>query len=82
MTQKKYKDSFCRPIVTSYGQRLAGGAARNYRIGQFDDGLDEIIADAISAVHVKLESKVAAKQVIAQAARSSANRSRTGAIAD
>lgn len=74
MKQKKYKDSFCQPIVTDYGQRLAGGAARNYLIGQFEDGLDELIGNAISAVHVELQSKLAAKQAIAHAAHSSAKR--------
>lgn len=63
MTQKKYKDSFCRPIVTDEGTKLAGGAARNYRIGQFEDGLDEIIAEAIQSVHERLFDRMADKHM-------------------
>ncbi|PRE06059.1 hypothetical protein [Burkholderia multivorans] len=61
MKQKKYKDSFCRPIVTNEGTKLAGGAARNYRIGQFEDGLDEIIAEAIQSVHERLFDRMTEK---------------------
>ncbi|EDT03475.1 hypothetical protein BamIOP4010DRAFT_3004 [Burkholderia ambifaria IOP40-10] len=63
MTQKKYKDSFCRPIVTDQGTKLAGGAARNYRIGQFEDGLDEIIAEAIQSVHERLFDRMSEKHL-------------------
>ncbi|MDN7742092.1 hypothetical protein [Burkholderia gladioli] len=66
MKKKQYKDSFCRPIVTDKGTKIAGGSARNYRIAQFDDGIDEIIemasAAAARTVHEALFDRMAEKQ--------------------
>ncbi|MBV6273235.1 hypothetical protein KVP09_09970 [Alcaligenaceae bacterium CGII-47] len=42
---KKYKDSFCTPAELPDGRVIAGGAARNYRIGQYEHGLDDIIQE-------------------------------------
>jgi len=40
---KKYSDSFCKPIITQNGQKLAGAAAREHLIKQ-NGGIDNMLS--------------------------------------
>lgn len=38
-------DSWCKPVVAKSGNRVSGGAARQVRIANYDNGMDDIIKE-------------------------------------
>ena len=70
---KRYKDSWCKPIVTRTGQPIAGGAARNYLIGLYPNGIDDVIERAgKAAVRIAFDdmrSKLDVDRMVGKATR-------------
>lgn len=72
---KKYKDSWCRPVTTREGTRIAGGAARNYLLGLYANGIDDVInrasAAAARSVLDDMRSKLDVDLLLTRATRAS-----------
>lgn len=49
-------DSWCKPVIAKTGNRVSGGAARNVRIADYENGMDDIIEEvAVNAAKDALE---------------------------
>lgn len=51
-------DSWCRPVIAKSGNRVSGGAARQVRIASYDNGMDDIIAEAVSGALERANHRV------------------------
>jgi hypothetical protein len=38
-------DSWCKPVIAKSGNRVSGGAARQVRIANYENGMDDIIME-------------------------------------
>jgi len=56
----KLMDSWCRPIFAKSGKRVSGGAARQVRLANYENGMDDIVADAVQDALRRADQRVRA----------------------
>lgn len=53
-------DSWCKPVMAKSGRRVSGGAARQVRIANYENGMDDIIAEATKDALRRADERVRA----------------------